>query len=224
MRRISASVEKTHMQNQQSVKKLNYNYQTLIDVERQKITEIKVAQKSVTNAKEGEKEKLKLVTNDIVTLIENLIVQKSLHIAELKNLIIKWQPKQVTLLGLPFYFVGHKSGSKFICSVYPPYRVMNGEGIIKKIEKALLSFSLESRIKILLQPRSKKLSKIFITMMKEKIKTDRIFEKNLRDLAVSNNLLADPNFKEALNEGLEGLKTEGWIKSDENTILVKKYA
>jgi len=46
----------------------------------------------------------------------------------------------------------------------------------------------------------------------------------LRELGASNNLLADPKFKEALNVGLEELKTEGWIKPEEDSILKKTYA
>jgi len=46
----------------------------------------------------------------------------------------------------------------------------------------------------------------------------------LRELGSSNNLLADPNFKEALNDGLKELKTEGWVKPEEGSILMKTYA
>jgi hypothetical protein len=60
--------------------------------------------------------------------------------------------------------------------------------------------------------------------LEEKIKADRTFEEELRELGSSNSLLVDPNFKEALNDGLKELKTEGWVKPEEGSILMKTYA
>ena len=221
---LSEYIEKIRRQNQEDINMLKYDYQALIDIERKMITDIKDSQESVTKAKENEKEKLQFLTSNIVDLIEQLREQKRLHATELKSLTIPWQTEQVTLLGVPFYLVVYKTETKFFYDVYPPLRAMSPEGIVKKIEKALLSFSLESRIKLLLQPRSKALSKMLNITLEEKIKADRTFEEKLRELGLSNNLLADPNFKEALNDGLKELKTEGWVKPEEGFILMKTYA
>ena len=221
---LSEYIEKIRRQNQEDINMLKYDYQALIDIERKKITDIKDSQESVTKAKENENEKLQFLTSNIVDLIEQLREQKRLHATELKSLTIPWQTEQVTLLGVPFYLVVYKTETKFFYDVYPPLRAMSPEGIVKKIEKALLSFSLESRIKLLLQPRSKALSKMLNITLEEKIKADRTFEEKLRELGSSNNLLADPNFKEALNDGLKELKTEGWVKPEEGSILMKTYA
>jgi len=221
---LSEYIEKTRRQNQEDINMLKYDYQALIDIERKKITDIKASQESVTKAKENENEKLQFLTSNIGDLIEQLREQKRLHATELKSLTIPWQTEQVTLLGVPFYLVAYKTETKFFYDVYPPLRAMSPEGIVKKIEKALLSFSLESRIKLLLQPKSKTLSKMLNITIEEKIKADRPFEEKLRELGSSNNLLADPNFKEALNDGLKELKTEGWVKPEEGSILMKTYA
>jgi hypothetical protein len=221
---LSEYIEKIRRQNQEDINMLKYDYQALIDIERKKITDIKDSQESVTKAKENENEKLQFLTRNIVDLIEQLREQKRLHATELKSLTIPWQTEQVTLLGVPFYLVVYKTETKFFYDVYPPLRAMSPEGIVKKIEKALLSFSLESRIKLLLQPRSKALSKMLNITLEEKIKADRPFEEKLRELGSSNSFLADPKFKEALNDGLKELKTEGWVKPEEGSILMKTYA
>jgi hypothetical protein len=221
---LSKYIEKIRMQNQEDTNKLKYDHQASIDIERKKIIDIKVSQESVTKAKETENEKLRLLTSHIVGLIKQLREQKSLHAAELKSLTIPWQPEQVTLLGVPFYLIGYTTGGKYLYSVYPPLRAMSSEGIVKKIEKVLLGFSLESRINLLSQPRSKALSKMLSITLEERMKIDRTFEEKLRELGSSNNLLADPNFKEALNGGLKELKTEGWVKPEEGSILMKTYA
>jgi len=221
---LSRYIEKIHKQNQEGIDKLKYGYQTLLDRERKKIADVEASLESITKAKEGEKEKLRLMTRRIVSLIEQRAEQKRLQAAELKNLAIPWKSEQGTLLGVPFYLVGYKAEDKLHYRVYPPLRVMSSEGIVKKIEKTLLSFRLASRIKLLLQPRSKMLNKMFNTVLEEKMKTDRALEGSLRELGVSNNLLTNPSFKEALTKGMEELKSEGWIKQEEGAILIKMYA
>jgi len=221
---LSRYIEKTRKQNQEDIEKLKYGYQTLLDRERKKITGIEASLESVTKAKEGEKEKLQLMTRHIVSLIEQMAERKRLHATELKNLIIPWKSEQVTLLGMPFYLVGYEAEDKLHYRVYPPLRVMSSEGIVKKIEKTLLSFRLASRITLLLQPRSNTLNKMFTTVLEEKMKTDKAFEGSLRELGVSNNLLVKADFKESLIKGVEELKTEGWIKQEEGATLIKMYA
>jgi len=221
---ISRHIEKVYKQNQEGINKLKYGYQTLIDRERKKIADIEVSLRSVTKAKEGESEKLRLMTRRIVSLIEQMAEQKILQAAELKSLTIPWKLEQVTLLGVPFYLVGYKAEDKLHYRVYLPLRVMSSEGIVKKIEKTLLSFRLASRIKLLLQPRSKTLNKMFNIVLEEKMKTDRTLEESLRELGMSNNLLMKADFKEALTKGVEELKAEGWIKQEEGAILIKMYA
>jgi len=216
-------IEKNRRQNQENVNRLKYSYQAVIDRERKKIADIEASQESVIKAKENENEKLKLLTRSITILIERLIEQKKLHTSELKSLTIPWKPEQVTLLGVPFYLVGYETEDKVHYHLYPPLRVMSSEGIVKKIKKTLLSFRLASRIKLLLQPRSKALNKMFNIVLEEKRKTDKTFEESLRELGDSNNLLTNLNFKETLSKGLEELRAEGWIKQEESAILMKRY-
>ena len=220
---LSRYIEKIRKQNQEDIDKLKYSYQSLLDRERKKITDIEASLESVTKVKKGENEKLQLMTRHIVSLIEQLKEQKKLHAAELKSLTIPWKSEQVTLLAVPSYLVGYKAEDKLHYHVYPPLRVMSSEGIVKKIEKTLLSFRLASRIKLLMQPRSKTLNKMFNTVLEEKMKTDRALEGGLRELGVSNNLLTNADFKEALTKGVEELKAEGWIKQEEGAVLMKTY-
>jgi hypothetical protein len=221
---FSEYIERIRRRNQEDVNKIKYDYQALVDSERKKITDIKVTQESVIKTKENENRQLHLSTSQIVGLMKQLREQKTLHATELESLTIPWQPEQTSLLGVPFYLVGYKKGDKTLYSVYPPLRAMNPEGIVKKIKKTLLSFRLESRIKLLLQLRSRALSKMFSLVVEEKMKTDRNFKEKLRELGASNNLLSSSNFKEALKEGLEELKAEGWIKPEEGTTMMKTYA
>jgi hypothetical protein len=221
---LSSYIEKTRKQNQEDVNKLKYGYQELIDHERKKIADIEFSFESVNEKKGRESEKLKFMTEHITSLIEQLIEQKRLQAAEIKSLAIPWELGQVTLLCVPFYLIGYKTKDKFHYDVHPPLKVMSSEGIVKKIEKALLSFRLASRMKLLLQPRSNALNKMFNFIFEEKIKTDNTLEKSLHELGVSHNLLTNPGFKDALADGLAELKTEGWINQEESVAIMKAYA
>jgi len=221
---LSSHIEKTRRKNQEDVNKLKYGYQELIDHERKKIADIEASFESLNEKKQRESEKLKSMAEHITRLIELLIEQKRLHATEIKSLAISWQLEQVTLLCVPFYLIGFKTKDKFHYEVHPPLRVMSSEGIVKKIEKALLSFRLASRIKLLLQPRSNALDKMFSFVFEEKIKADNALEKSLHELGVSHNLLTNPDFKAALANGLEELKTEEWINQEETAAIMKTYA
>jgi len=221
---LSSHIERTRKESQEDVNKLKYAYQELIDVERKKIADIEFSFESVNEKKRRESEKLQFMTEHITRLINQRMEQKRLHLAEIKSLAIPWQLEQVTLLCVPFYLIGYKTKDKFHYGVHPPLKVMSSEGIVKKIEKAILSFRLTSRMKLLLQPRSNALNKMFSFVFEEKIKADNTLEKSLHELGVSHNLLANPNFRDALAEGLEELKSEGWINQEESVAVMKAYA
>jgi len=223
IKNLSRYIEKAHKQNQEDVNKLKYTYQSLIDQERKKITDIQASLESTTKAKESQKQKLRLTTTHIVSVIEQMAEKKRLQAAELKSLTIPLDSEQVTLLGVPFYLVGYTAGDKHRYSVYPSVRVASSEGIVRKIEKTLLSFRLGSRIEHLLQPRSKALNKMFNIVLEEKMKVDRTLEEGLRELGSSNNLLTRADFKEVLTKGVEELRAEGWIKQEEGADLIKMY-
>lgn len=220
---VSRFVEKTQRQHLEDVDKLKYSFQALIEGERKKLADIQASFQLVISAKEDEKEKLGLLTTHLVSLIEQLAEQKKLHADALKDLTISWQPEQVTLLGVPFYAVVYKTEENLRYNVYPPFKVMSPSGIVKKIEKTLLSFRLASRIQLLLQPKSKMFDSMFNVTFEEKIRTDETLEENLQRLCESNNLLVNQSFRETLSQGLEELKAEGWIKQEESSSLMKTY-
>jgi len=221
---LSRYIEKTSMKNQEDANKLKYGYQILIDRERKKFTDLEASRDSITKTKEQEKTRLQLMITHIVGLMKLMADQKRSQATELENLTIPWKPEHVCLLGVPFYLVGYKTEAKVRYGVFPPVKVIGSEGIIKKLEKKLLSFRLASRFRLLLQPRSNALNKMFNTIFEEELRADSAFEVSLRDLGKSNNLLKTSDFKEELTKGLEELKAEGWIKQEQCITLTKMYA
>ncbi|UCE15580.1 MAG: hypothetical protein JSV12_06815, partial [Candidatus Bathyarchaeota archaeon] len=156
-------------------------------------------------------------------LIEQLVEQKKLHASQLKEKTILWEPEGVTLINVPFYVFGYENGEKSRYHVHSPVVAMGYEGIIRKIQKTIWSFSLESRIKLLLRSRSRSLVEMFTSIFAERLREDETLERVMYELGSSNNLLDAQDFGEALARGMKELKAEGWISQDEKDTLLKAY-
>ncbi len=152
-----------------------------------------------------------------------MIEERRLHLSELEELTIDWQPEKATLLALPFYLTAYFAVDKKRYDVIGPFNVQSPEGIVKEIKKKLLSFSLPARIQVLLQPRAKAFDKMFDSCLKS-THDDQALNDKLAELGKANNILNQPNLREALTTGAKELKTEGWMKQEEGTKLVRDYA
>ena len=104
-----------------------------------------------------------------------------------------------------------------------PVVAMDHRGIIKKIQRTIWSFSLESRIKLLLRPREKALGTLASTFAK-RMRKDKAFGENVYKLGYDNNLLHIPKLREALAKGIEELENEGWVSSEEKEGILNAYA
>jgi hypothetical protein len=219
---LSRKIERAQKQNLEETTAQQCQYQALIDNERKKIINIEVSRESMVGTKKNEENRLRSVTARILGQIEQMAEQRKLHITGLEELAIAWQPEKSTLVALPFYLTAYHAASKHRYSIFPPFKAQSPEGIVKKIEKKLLSFSLTSRIQLLLQPRSKMLDKRLNTFL-ETMQTDKSLSSKLAELGKTNNLLNQPNLKEVLTKGVEEMKAEGWIKQEEGAKLIKDY-
>lgn len=223
VRALSEFIEKTRRQNEADTEKLRYAYQALIDQEKKKIVDIEVQRDRNVEAKQAEAERLKVATNLIAGQIEALSERKRKLEEELKKSAIPLQFENATLLCLPFYLACYQVGEKTQFQVFPPFRVVSSEGILKSVEKTIRSLRPESRVRLFLQPRSKALGKMLDFVFEEKIKSDKNFSENLLQAAASANVMEKRNFKETLTRGIEELEAEGWISQSQGDALIKAY-
>jgi hypothetical protein len=220
---LSQFIEKTRKQSEFGIKKLNGSYQGMIDKERKKVSDVENLRDSQIKRTQKEIEELASETSAITNLIGQLIEKKRLHASQLKELTISWRPKKTTLINVPFYVFRYETETKSRYHVHPPAVVMGYEGIIRKIQKVIWSFSLESRIKLLLHPRSKALEEMFTSKFAEKIRKDKALVEIVYRVGSFNNLLNTQNFVETLAKGMEELKVEGWIDQEEKDAILKAY-
>ncbi len=217
-------MERTRKQFDDEVKELNERYQTAVDQETERISDIEASRDSETAAKREEIEDLRSETASITKQIEQLMEQKISHASELEELTISWKGECVTLICMPFYLIRYETEGKSRYDVQPPTVAEDYGGIIKKIKKAILSFSLEYRINLLLHSRSKALKEMLTSVFAEKTRENESLEKLVYTLGCSNDLLRSSDFTQTLAEGMEELEKEGWVKSEERASILKAYA
>lgn len=95
---------------------------------------------------------------------------------------------------------------------------------MKRIQRAILSFKLEYRIKLLLHTRSRALEQIFASVLAQKTMEDQNLKEVLHRLCSSNNLLSISDLRAVLSRGMEELEGEGWINSEEKDAILNAYA
>jgi hypothetical protein len=221
---LSHRIERARKQNEAAIKKLKKDYQAMIDRERRRIEDLEASRDYEIAMKRKEIKELRSEASSIINLVEQLIEQKRLHASQLKEVTIPWRSEGVTLICVPFYLVQYETEAKSRSRLYAPVIATGYEGIIKKIQKAIWSFSLEYRIKLLLRPRSRALKRMFTSVLAKKTREDKALKEILHRLGCSNNLLTIPNFREVLARGMEELKVEGWVSSEEKDAILYTYA
>jgi len=221
---LTKQIEQIQKQSEAAVENFRKGYQVLIDDENRKVTEIEASRDSAVETREKEIEWLKSANSFIESQIEKLSERKRQRADQLKKMTIPWKSQRLSMIGVPFYLVRYEIEGKFRHAVYPPANAMDSGGIKRKIQRAILGFSLDSRIKLLLSSRSKSLERMFDAVLVRGMERDSVLEKNVRELGSHNDIVKSPNFKEELTKGLEELKSEGWINSEEQNALLRTYA
>ncbi len=221
---LSRFIERTRKQGELGVKKFNESYQGMIVRERKRISDLETLRDSQIEMTKKESEEIVSKASLIKNFIEQLIEQKKLHASQLKEITIPWKPESVTSINMPFYVFRYETQEKSRYYVHPPVVAMGYEGIIRRIQKTIWSFSLESRIKLLLRPRSKALEEMSTSIFDERLRENEILGKVVYELGSSNNLLDEQDFGKTLAKGVEELKVEGWINREEGDAILRAYA
>jgi hypothetical protein len=221
---VSELIERIQRQGELEVQKVKADYQLLIENERKKLLDLEAARQLEIESRKRQIEEMKMEASLIADHIRRLIELKRSEASRIKEVTIPYKVKETTLLCLPFYLVRYETREKARYLAFPPVVAMDFKGIVIKLQKALRRFSLQSRIRLLLHPKSKTLEEMLRKTLLEKICKDNLLEKAVYELGVSNNILSNAAFKENLANGLEELLNEGWIIREEKSDLLETYA
>ncbi len=216
-------IEKIRKQGEREVQEAEASYQLLIENEKRKISDIEASRKLEVESRKSQIEEMKAEASTIVEQIWRLIELKRSEAIRIKETTIPHRIEETMLLCLPFYLVRYETKEKTRYLMIPPAVAMDFKGIVRKLQKAIHRFSLQSRIKLLLRSKSTALEKMLRKVLLEKIRRDNTLEKAAYELGVSNNILHSSVFKEIITKGTEELRNEGWISREEKEALMKTY-
>lgn len=220
---LTGHIEEIQRQSEVAIENFRKSYQALIDDENRKISELELSRNSAIETREKESEWLRSANSFILNQIDSLLERKRQHTDQLKKMAIPWKSRRLILVNLPFYLVRYETEKKSRYTVYPPVNAMSAGGIKRKIQRAIWGFSLDSRIKLLLSSRSKSLGKMLDAVLVKGMKRDNVLERKMLELASHHDIVKSPIFDKKLKKGLEALKDEGWIDSEEQRTILKMY-
>jgi ABC-type sulfate transport system permease subunit len=96
-------------------------------------------------------------------------------------------------------------------------------GVVGAIRRRLGALGAVTAVEHVLQPKSKALTRMLESAIKEKMKSDKEFSADLIEVAASNNVLLKDNIKETLTKGTAELRAAGWINTKDEKALLNAY-
>jgi hypothetical protein len=223
IRDLTEFIEEMRRQNEAEIEKLRRSYQELIDKEKSRIASLEAQRDENVISKQREMDVLKLTASQIANQIEGLMEKKGRMEKELKGLALPWHIEGACLLCLPFYLASYKAGNKTQIRIFSPFTVSSPKGILNTFKRTLLGFKLASKIRLILQPRSKEIDRMLNFALKSRMNSDKAFAEDFHSATASANILVSQKFKETLTKGLEELKAKGWIGQKEIDTMAKLY-
>ncbi len=185
---------------QENEDKLKKARQVLMDAEASRDAEVQLFQ--------AEREKLEDLTSAIIKKIDQLIITREVKNSELEAIGNKKKIVNISLVYMPFYLFGFQSGSKRRYAYLPP-SIVNAISFGAKLKAVG-----KTKISQFLQPRSKKIVSIlnsFISTLEENI----VFNHEINEACNKANLLQTKDFPTLFKNGLNELKSEGWISESD---------
>jgi len=216
-------IEQTRRDGEAKIEEVKRAYQGMVDQERKRISDVEAERDREAAAKRREIEELRSEAASITAQIERLIEKKAASARELEEMAVPWRPADPALICVPLYLVRYEADSRARNDVHPPAVAGGYQGIQRRIERALRSFSLEARIGLLLRPRSRDLGEMLTSAFAERVRRDEALEGALCELGRSNNLLDSPDLLEKLVRGMGELEAEGWISPEEKMRILGAY-
>lgn len=221
---LSVPIESKRKESKDAIEQIEERYRKMIEQEEVKIVELMALRDSEIAGRRRELNELLSGSSHIRKLIEQLVERKKLHASKLREeTTIPWERDEVTLIYVPFYLVGYEKDTEARYGVYPPILARGYRGFLRTVQKAIRRFSLESRINLLLRPRSKDLSELLSSALVGKMREDKAFVRKMLEVCRSSSLLNSTNIREALTNGIGGLRKEGWVKLGETHRILSKY-
>ena len=206
------------------LREIEERYRIMIKEELEKLEILEEARKLEISEKSKLISRIDQASSAIESQIRGLIAEKTEELNNLEGKAIPSGIGETSLIGIPFYVAIFESPRRVRAEIYPPMVAKSYTSVLQRIKRAFFSFSLESRMELLLNPRFPELDRRIFLKLKERVKSSISFREILFEAGKSNNLLESSEFARSLAEGISELEREGWVGRDEGRRIVEMYA
>ncbi len=206
------------------LREIEERYRIMIKEELEKLEILEEARKLEISEKSKLISRIDQASSAIESQIRGLIAEKTEELNNLEGKAIPSGIGETSLIGIPFYVAIFESPRRVRAEIYPPMVAKSYTSVLQRIKRAFFSFSLESRMELLLNPRFPELDRRIFLKLKERVKSSISFREILFEAGKSNNLLESSEFARSLAEGISELERKGWVGRDEGRRIVEMYA
>jgi len=221
---VRRTIRKTRLEAERRIQAVERRYQGAIEQEALKLRRAEASMRRLVNEKLEEIRKLEESVKKINLQIRGLMERVNRDIEVVNAKIMPWRIREPVGIRLPFYLVQYKSQKGERYKAYPPMMVEGVRGFAKRISRALLSFTLESRITKLIHPVSEVLDKELFERFGKALESNQPLREASRRCGMEHNLLESDTFRQDIIRGLEMLRDEGWIDDREINTIIERYA
>lgn len=220
---VAGLIETIQRQREFDTQNVKTDYQLSIETEKRKILDIEASRELEIESRKHQIDEMNAEVSILIEQVRRLIELKKSEASKVEEAAISYKLGEITLLCIPFYLVRYETKDKIKYVLFPPAIAMDFKGIVMKLQKTVHRFSLQSRIRLLLRPKSSSLDKMLKTELLAKIRSNKSLEEVVWERGVTNDLLHHQDFEQILTKGIGELKNEGWITREEQDAILKTY-
>ena len=223
LREAERLTKELNREREEHLTSIKERYRALTAQEAEKVNILEARRDREVKERRKSLEEIEEIASQIKARIELIIEELNRVLKRLVSRTMPWKAEEATIIWTPSYVVKYRSQKRERYKVHPPINVEDSEGVLKKIQRAILSFSLEYRILSLVQPRSGALERRLFKTLEKRLEADKALREIIDKIGESNNLLEKEEFKDSAVKGLRSLEEEGWISPDERSDLLRIY-
>lgn len=220
---ISKIAETIRSEGDIRVRAIKDEYDGKIGKERNKIGVLEASRDAETSKLRKRIEELEGQTSSMRASLAQLTDKKKQAIAELEGIRVPVKVGEPTSICIPFYAAKYKAEEGENLRIFPLVLAAKHEGLGLRLRRAV-KMSLESRIRLLLSPRSELLEKKVFGVFERSLREDAALREVIDRNAEQSNLLMLDSFKGMAVEGSRELVEEGWIEEKEREEILDEYA
>jgi hypothetical protein len=198
--------------------KLRSEWEAKIKEAKRDLLELESSRDAKLQIHKQEMERLEGLTVNIIQQINNVVKLREADLINLDKLGIQQKHESLNLVYIPFYLACYQFETKKRYVVFPP-SVANSMSFIAKLKGALG----KAKVKQLLVPRFKAVTSLLEGLL-ALIERDAAFAREIYEAGDKANLLKEASAREEIKNGLEKLKSEGWLSEKEYTAFGQKMA